>query len=114
MIPNRANGKLKVTMSGVTERMTIDADGFEGKSCGILKLFACVGSFFSDSEVALPGADVSVVDGLGDLPQDLHRTRRLGDRQVESICEYAVGTERVGNSSFLLEAIDLLQACRMT
>jgi hypothetical protein len=33
--PNRANGRLMVTMSGVTWRITMVAEGLAGKSCGI-------------------------------------------------------------------------------
>lgn len=41
-IPNRANGRLKVVISGVTARMTIDDDGSVGKSCGILDVLRLV------------------------------------------------------------------------
>lgn len=34
--PNRENGRLMVTISGVTWRITMVAEGFVGKSCGIL------------------------------------------------------------------------------
>lgn len=39
MCPNRANGRLMVTMSGVTWRITIVAEGLVGKSCGMLAPF---------------------------------------------------------------------------
>lgn len=37
--PNRENGRLMVTMSGVTWRITMVAEGLVGKSCGIFAAF---------------------------------------------------------------------------
>lgn len=37
-MPKRANGRLMVTILGAMSRITIVADGLEGKSCGMSKI----------------------------------------------------------------------------